>query len=63
MAAERDNEAIYHDMLEDLKDQLQNDKYTKPGYIKAYYKKVSLQLTTDIEDLKMGLMKQSRHMN
>jgi hypothetical protein len=55
MAAERDENSVYKDMLKDLKDQLQNENYGKAGYAKGYYKNVSKKLERDMKDLKKGL--------
>lgn len=55
MAAERDGDIAYQERVAHLRDQLQNDNYTKPGYMKAYYKSVSLKLAADMEDLSKGL--------
>lgn len=55
MAAERDGDTTYQEKVAHLRDQLQNDNCTKPGYMKAYYKTVSLKLAADMEDLSRGL--------
>lgn len=55
MAAERDKNSVYQDMLHHLRDQLQNDNYAKAGFQKGYYTGVSKKLARDMMALKEGL--------
>lgn len=55
LAAEKDQNSVYTDMLKDLKDQLKNENYGKEGYSKGYYDIVSAKLEKDMRKLRTGL--------
>lgn len=55
LAAEKDKNSVYTDMLKDLKDQLKNKNYGKEGYSKGYYDNVSAKLEEDMGKLREGL--------
>lgn len=58
MAAETEKDSIYEDMLCHLKSQFEQkhrDYYTKPRYLKAYYKNACMKSEKDLKDLNDGL--------
>jgi hypothetical protein len=55
LAAEKDKNSVYTEMLKDLKDQLKNANYRKEAYSKGYYDNVSAKLEEDMMKLREGL--------
>jgi hypothetical protein len=57
MAAEQNatEDKTHLEKVQELKESLSSDKFLKPGYMKAYYKNVSLKLAKEMEDLVTGL--------
>lgn len=59
MAAEQSEkeDSSHLERVQIYKEQLNSVIFLKPGYMKAYYRNVSLKLAKDMKDLKTGLQR------